>query len=85
MVCGGAGFTEAPANDGSVVGSITAELSGDRFTAATLTVGSDVTLGNVPAGLAQAVTTIPVLVIGRPIQQLRPMNGSLSPTAMVCL
>ncbi|MFT5656057.1 MAG: hypothetical protein ACI9XU_001783, partial [Arenicella sp.] len=30
---GGSGFIEAPANDGSVLGEITAELSGDTFAA----------------------------------------------------
>jgi len=56
---GGAGFTENPANDGSVSGSITATLSGDTFTANTLTVPGDVALGKIPTGLNPTIGVEP--------------------------
>ena len=44
-------LAEAPANDGSVTGSITMTLSGDTFTAGVAT-GENVTVENVPSGLS---------------------------------
>ncbi|WP_288955467.1 sialidase family protein [uncultured Polaribacter sp.] len=52
----GPGFVENSTNDGTVNGSITAELIGDSFTASTLT-NTHVTLGNVPAGFTTNITT----------------------------
>ena len=50
----GLGFTETTANTGAVTGSIVITLSGDTWNAG-LT-ASDVTLGNVPAGLTPVLT-----------------------------
>ncbi len=55
----GAGFSETSANLGSVSGSIVATITGDKTftnTSGNLTVGTDVTLGNIPAGLTASVT-----------------------------
>jgi hypothetical protein len=57
----GAGFTETSANTGAVTGSIIATLTDGGAPAfinpsGTLTVGVDVTLGNVPAGLTPTVS-----------------------------
>ncbi|MGY5352231.1 MBG domain-containing protein [Wenyingzhuangia sp. IMCC45533] len=46
----GTGFTENLTNDGSVTGNITATLKGDTFKTP-LSLGTDVTLTNIPAGL----------------------------------
>jgi hypothetical protein len=51
---GGTGFTENGANDGSLTGSITATLAGDTWNVALS--ATDVTLGNVPAGLTPVLT-----------------------------
>jgi hypothetical protein len=56
----GAGFTESTSNNGTVTGSIIATLAsgGPTFKlGGSLTVGVDVTLGNVPGGLTAAVAT----------------------------
>ncbi len=59
IVYSGAGFNETSANMGSVSGSIVATLTGGgetfRNADGTLTVGTDVTLGNIPAGLTPSV------------------------------
>ncbi len=52
---GDTGFNEVVANDGAVTGSITATLTGDTFKNS-LVVGTDVTLGNIPAGLTPSLT-----------------------------
>ncbi|MEQ9301793.1 MAG: MBG domain-containing protein, partial [Cyclobacteriaceae bacterium] len=55
----GDGFTEHSSNDGAVTGSISITLSGDTFQDTDadnmLDVGTEVTLGNVPAGLTAQV------------------------------
>lgn len=58
MTYSGAGFTETTANGGAVTGSIVATLGGATFINAggTLTAGTDVTLGNVPAGYTPVLT-----------------------------
>lgn len=50
-------FTEAAANDGSVVGSRSFKLIGDLFTNAdgTLTVGDDYTISGIPSGLTSSI------------------------------
>ena len=55
----GTGFIENIANDGSVSGSITAILTRDNFAAGPLSPNTDVTLGNVPAGLTPSLTPLP--------------------------
>ena len=50
-------LTEAPANDGSVTGSVTATLSGDTFAPASSgTTAAGVSATNVPAGLTAVLT-----------------------------
>ena len=54
----GPGFTETAANNGAVTGSIVATVAGATFANAgsTFTPGSQVVLGNVPAGLTPVLT-----------------------------
>jgi hypothetical protein len=52
---GGGGFTENPANDGSVSGSISATLSGDSYLTP-LDANTNVTLGNIPTGLVPSLS-----------------------------
>ena len=54
----GEGFIETAANDGSVSGAIDINLSGDTFTSNTLTIGTDVTIGNIPDGLTPNITAV---------------------------
>ncbi|MEQ9298499.1 MAG: BspA family leucine-rich repeat surface protein [Cyclobacteriaceae bacterium] len=73
---GGAGFDEVPANDGTVTGNITATLVGDTFNNA-LSVGTDITLGSVPAGLLPSVTveTAAPLWVGRTAAENNPWQS----------
>ena len=56
IIYSGSGFTENPENDGSVSGSIEINLSGDSFASNDLSIGTDVSLGNIPNGLTPSIT-----------------------------
>jgi len=55
---GGAGFTENPANDGSVSGEISATLVGDQFKDP-LVIATDVAISNIPSGLTPSLSVKP--------------------------
>jgi hypothetical protein len=55
LTYGSSTFTEAVSNNGAIGNSISMTLSGDNF-AASLSVGSNVTVSNLPAGLTASIT-----------------------------
>ncbi|NQZ77564.1 MAG: BspA family leucine-rich repeat surface protein, partial [Ekhidna sp.] len=67
------GFVEAPANDGSVLGSVLVKLEGETFTSAA-NVESNLTISNLPVGLTPSVA----LSVGNTVATITLVGNAVS-------